>query len=188
MNSIIKHYGMTEWSIYADRALNSLHLISDTNNRNDDYEALVVAVTEGLEKKPMSLLKIPPIKLSDPNEVKIVTLLADLLIEILASRTDSYLLMCYILSYFKMPLIFIRHDEREAFLKAFRDKYKMRVFLSEKIRDAVFLEGRLLEKVGGKYGSDRYENGIVIEWHELIRAAQAWTLPGTEKHMRQRGS
>lgn len=186
MNSIIKLYGMANWSIFADRALNSLHLIADipAKNRNSDYEALVCAVTEGLEKKPMSLLKIPPLfDLNDPNEVKIVTVLADLLVEIPIQRTISYLIMCYSLSYFKMPLIFIRHDEREGFLSAFEDKFKMRAFLSEKIREAVFLDGRLLEKVGGKYGSERYQyfgsssqKKIVIEWHELLDATRQWKL------------
>lgn len=170
MNSIIKLYGMANWSIFADRALNSLNLIADTRaDRNSDYEALVTSVTEGIEKKI-------PIDLIDPNDVKIVIKLADLLVE--KTARASYLKLCYLLSYFKMPLIYIKHEEREAFLEALGDKYKMRLFLSEKIREAVFFDGNLLEKVGGKFGSERYlgQKEVVIEWHELIKAARKWQL------------
>ncbi len=124
---------------------------------------------------------------SSPNIVGIVSVLGDFFQRFEAihpfvdgnGRTGR-LLLNYIATWCKCPLIVVRLKDRPTFYPAHRSKKAMRLFMGEKIQEvAVNREGDLLPLVKQYEFSALYQDPaipgqLIIEWHELIQAMDAW--------------
>ncbi len=125
---------------------------------------------------------------SSPKEKEIIEFLSSVCFHIEekklfkpVSRRISHLLICYTLSYFKSPIIVFTYQDRDFYLSSTNNPLKMNLFLANKIRDAVFFQGNLLYKVGGKFASEWYKaekshnkRDLIIEWHELFESIRDW--------------
>lgn len=130
-----------------------------------------------------------------PNEIYLVSLLGDITYLIEAehsfyslSRPMAHLVMSYLTSYFRNPLIIFNPKDRDVYLSAISNKLKMRLLLVEKVREAVIVRGDLFTRVGGKFASERYKalgqdsrESLIIQWHDLLRAAKSWERELAEK-------
>ncbi|MEO7730239.1 MAG: Fic family protein [Kofleriaceae bacterium] len=84
------------------------------------------------------------------------------------------LLANYIATVHKLPIVIFRVSERAAFYQAHRSKMAMRVFMADKIREAIYWPGRgVLERQAVGASSDIYD-GLVIERHDLLAKQNAW--------------
>jgi Fic family protein len=84
------------------------------------------------------------------------------------------LLANYLATAYGLPIIVFRFDEREAFYAAHRSKMAMRVFMADKVREAIFFPGQglMLRKQIGHF-ADIYD-GLIIERHQLIEKQREW--------------
>lgn len=84
------------------------------------------------------------------------------------------LLANYIATAYQLPIVVFRFDEREAFYTAHRSKMAMRVFMADKIREAIFWPGTglMLRKQVGNF-ADIYD-GLIVERHQLIKKQREW--------------
>lgn len=130
-------------------------------------------------------------KLEDKNrktEAEIITLVAVVMHTIETknffvpdSKRMEHLVMNYLMSYFKCPIIVFSGEERGTYLSAISSEVKMKILLAEKVRDAVFIDGVLMKRVGGKYGSEWYKaagstakRDVVVQWNTLFAAQKEW--------------
>ncbi|MEZ4361617.1 MAG: Fic family protein [Kofleriaceae bacterium] len=84
------------------------------------------------------------------------------------------LLANYLATAYGLPIIVFRLNERDAFYAAHRSKMAMRVFMADKIREAIFFPGQglLLRKEIGS-SADIYD-GLTVERHQLIKKQREW--------------
>ena len=84
------------------------------------------------------------------------------------------LLANYITTACRIPIVVFRLSERDTFYAAHRSKMAMRVFMADKIREAIYWPGRgLLERQQLGSSSDIYD-GLVVERHGLLRKQREW--------------
>jgi len=84
------------------------------------------------------------------------------------------LLANYVATIHGLPILIFRVSERESFYRAHRSKMAMRVFMADKIREAIYWPGRgVLERQAVGMSSDIYD-GLVIERHALLAKQKAW--------------
>jgi Fic/DOC family len=84
------------------------------------------------------------------------------------------LLANYLATAYKLPIVVFRFDERKAFYAAHRSKMAMRVFMADKIREAIFWPGKglmLRNEVGSS--ADIYD-GLIVERHQLLKRQREW--------------
>lgn len=80
----------------------------------------------------------------------------------------------YLATAYGLPIIVFRFNERDAFYAAHRSKMAMRVFMADKIREAIFFPGRgllLRNEIGSS--ADIYD-GLIVERHQLIKKQREW--------------
>lgn len=90
----------------------------------------------------------------------------------------------YLATCFGAPIIVFRVAERAEFYRAHRSKMAMRVFMADKIREAVLWPGRgVLERLRPGSNADLYE-GLIVERHALLRKVVEWRAadPPTPAH------
>lgn len=81
----------------------------------------------------------------------------------------------YVAIVYTLPPIVFRVQERPAFYRAHRSKLAMRVFIADKIREAIYWPGRgVLERQSVGESSDVYD-GIVVERHALLAKVREWS-------------
>lgn len=141
-------------------------------------------ITEFLKKFQDQLIVLK----KDPKEENIVSFLGELCCEIESrkmfgpiNRRIAHLFLCYVVSNFKCPLIIFTAKDQNDYLSSINSELKMKLMLANKVRDAVIVDGKLLHKVGGKYGNDWYKSeestskrDLTIEWHRLHKAKKQW--------------
>lgn len=84
------------------------------------------------------------------------------------------LLANYLATAYGLPIIVFKFNEREAFYAAHRSKMAMRVFMADKIREAIFFPGQgllLRNQIGSS--ADIYD-GLIVERHQLIKKQREW--------------
>ncbi len=124
---------------------------------------------------------------SQDRSVQVVSLLANVVFTLekekifgCANRKITLLIMNYVASYFESPLIVFKFDERNEYLEGIDNVFKMRLLIAKKVRESVFFQGLLMNKIGGKYGTDRYQStGPIVkegrvEWNDLALAELEW--------------
>ncbi len=85
------------------------------------------------------------------------------------------LIASYIATLHQRPLIIFRASERPAYYAAHRSKAAMRVFIADKIRERVRTwSGEIVDRDQSFGATDRYLNGPLVDWHELLRAREEW--------------
>jgi Fic family protein len=84
------------------------------------------------------------------------------------------LIVNYLATLFEYPILIFRAAERPEFYRAHRSKMAMRVFMADKIREAVYWPGRgLLERRSIADFADIYD-GLVVERHTLLKKRREW--------------
>lgn len=125
---------------------------------------------------------------SFPNIVQVVTLLGNFFQRFEAihpfvdgnGRTGR-LLLSYIATWCKIPLIVVRVTDRPEFYPAHRSKTAMRLFMGKKIQEVIAdREGRLIPMVkhyglSARYHDPAVPGEVVVEWHELVQAMDEWS-------------
>jgi Fic/DOC family len=84
------------------------------------------------------------------------------------------LLANYLATAYQLAIVVFRFAEREAFYAAHRSKMAMRVFIADKIREAIFWPGKglmLRNKIGSS--ADIYDD-LIVERHQLIARQKEW--------------
>ncbi len=95
------------------------------------------------------------------------------------------LVAVYLATVVERPFVIFRAAERPAFYAAHRSKMAMRVFMADKIREAVlWFGGRVLERKTESPSADQYE-GLTVERHELLRAREKWLRALAEEDNRR---
>jgi len=88
------------------------------------------------------------------------------------------LIISYLATFFRVPVMIFRANERPTYYAAHKSKLAMRCFLADKIREAAFsLDGQVLERKQSFGATDRYgddEKGVLVEWHALIQQQKKW--------------
>lgn len=122
------------------------------------------------------------------SDVKIISLAAEALCKFRAlssfSKTQGRmerLILSYILTSQKRPLIVVRKSELEKF-KVLQVNHKaLSLFLAEKIREKILVRGDVYNRISRpspEKATETYQNKegekISVEWHELFQAMQAW--------------
>ena len=124
----------------------------------------------------------------NPKETEIVSLIGDTLVKseienlfFPVTRRINFLIMNYIRSYFREPIIVFKPEEVENYQSASDNQLKMKILLANKVRETVFYDGSILFRVGGNYGTEQYRApespnriDLAIEWHELLIQVRKW--------------
>lgn len=122
------------------------------------------------------------------SDVKIISLAAEALCKFRAlssfAKTQGRmerLILSYILTTQKRPLIVIRKSELEKFKVIQADQKALSFFLAEKIREKILVRGEIynrISKPSPEKATETYQNKegekMSVEWHELFQAMQAW--------------
>lgn len=128
---------------------------------------------------------------SFPEDADLAALLGDLFQRFQAihpfvdgnGRTGR-LLLAYLALRLNLPVIVVRVADRSTFYPAHRSKLAMRVFMADKMREAIDWPGRgVLERQSFDTYADVYD-GLVVERHALVAQQQAWRAAAEAK---QRG-
>ncbi len=141
----------------------------------------IKSLLESIEKEISSIQE-------NGNEINVISILSKVLFEIESKnlfhpikRRINHLIMNYIVSYFNMPLIVFTSKDKENYLDSIDSELKLKIHLSEKIREAIFFRGLLLNRVGGSYATEWYKapgslakKDLSIEWHDLFSAVKSW--------------
>lgn len=123
-----------------------------------------------------------------PSDVKVISLASDILCKFRTlsafSKTQGRmerLILSYILTTQKRPLIIIRKNELEKFKMLQVDQKALSLFLADKIREKILVRGELynrISKPSPEKATETYQSRdgekISVEWHELFQAMQAW--------------
>lgn len=84
------------------------------------------------------------------------------------------LLANYLATVYKLPLVVFRFSERETFYAAHRSKLAMRIFMADKIREAIYWPGKgLMLRDESTSSSDTYDD-LTVERHKLIKKQREW--------------
>jgi Fic/DOC family len=85
------------------------------------------------------------------------------------------ILVNYIATAYQLPIVVFRLDERDAFYAAHRSKMAMRVFMADKIREAIYWPGKglMLRNEVWSSSSDIYDE-LIVERHQLIKKQREW--------------
>ena len=87
------------------------------------------------------------------------------------------LLLTYLALRCHQPIVVIRAAERPVYDAAHRSKAAMRVFMADKMREAIDWPGRgVLERTAVRQGADVYD-GLIIERHALLAKREEWAQP-----------
>jgi hypothetical protein len=93
------------------------------------------------------------------------------------------LLANYIATFCAVPILIFRARERDQLADGFHDVVAMRLYVADKLREAVFdREGNLLLRDQAFGSTDSYRNPsggtLLVEWHELLDACDVWRARG----------
>jgi fido (protein-threonine AMPylation protein) len=86
----------------------------------------------------------------------------------------------YVATACEFPIIVFRADERPAFYGAHRSKMAMRVFMADKIREAIFWPGRGVQERQSIGSSADIFDGIIVERHALLKKQREWQQAAME--------
>ena len=96
------------------------------------------------------------------------------------------LLLSYIATRCHLPVIIVRASERPAFYAAHRSKMAMRVFMADKMREAIDWPGRgVLERESIGILQDIYP-GLIVHRHDLMKKQDEWRAADEAKQARRR--
>ena len=120
-----------------------------------------------------------------PTDADIVSLLGDVLVRVERECSDmrdrrqlAHLLVNYIRSYFKAPLIVFSNKDA-SYNDAVSDPRYAKIYLVDKVREHVFFQGLLMRRTSAGVASDHYmslvdRSKLRVEWHALLQARRKW--------------
>ncbi len=83
------------------------------------------------------------------------------------------LLVNYVLNSLDCPIFVFRLQEKEELQNAVQDEHKMRLYIGQKLRENVRIQGRLYalkedyEGLSARYVDPQTQEEILVEWHPL---------------------
>jgi len=80
----------------------------------------------------------------------------------------------YLATTCQLPIIVFRPSERDALAAAHRSEMAMRVFMADKMREALYWTDRTIKERQEIGPSCDYYEGLTVERHELLRKQREW--------------
>ncbi|MBA2369790.1 MAG: hypothetical protein H0V82_12340 [Candidatus Protochlamydia sp.] len=165
-----------EWrKMVFDELKNHEISFKDEGINQDVIDDLVKKINNNIDKLTVSF-----------KQVELVSFMGDILVECevlspILTRKIAFLVMNYISSYFKQPIIVFKPEEINSYQSAIKSTLKTKILLADKVREAVFYEGSILFRVSKKNSTEYYKEpnstkrfDLAIEWHQLLAQVSIW--------------